>query len=185
MIHFFSQYSICLIIWRANAEFCSNYQRHFYKNPHSKFNACQQHHSHSQPCNAFSLKPSPTKPLHKQTVLLVSIPNGRHSVVHFPCPRKTGWTAGAVSYNLVYLRPNAVYLLIDSPRKVGDGQRQSDIAKQRVLIMYHWSFHWYTSALNSCLSFLSHVRSRLVYVAQCKWFKLVHLLKTGIAFDDN
>lgn len=153
----------------------------FTKTHTSRLNAFQ-HHLHSQPCNAFSLKPSPTKPLHKQTLLLVSIPNGHHSVVHFPCPRKTGWTAGAVSYNQ---RPNAVYLLIDSPRKVGDGQRQSDIAKQRVLIMYHWSFHWYTSALNFCLSFLSHVHSRLVYVAQCKWFKLVHLLKTGIAFDDN
>lgn len=128
-----------------------------------------------KPCNTFSLKPSPTKPLHKQTLLLVSIPNGRHSVVHFPCPRKTGWTASAVSHSR---RHNAVYLLIDSPRKVGDGQRQSDTAKQPVLIMYHWSFYWYASALIFCLSYLSHVRGMSVYVAQWKCFTFFHLLKT-------
>lgn len=138
-----------------------------------------------KPCNAFSLKPSPTKPLHKQTLLLVSIPNGRHSVVHFPCPRKTGWTASAVSHSR---RHNAVCLLIDSQRKVGDGQRQSDTAKQSVLTMYHWSFYWYASALNFCLSYKSHLRAMSVYVAQWKCFKffpLIENMQKVVFFDAN
>ncbi len=138
-----------------------------------------------EPFNAFSLKPSPTKPLHKQTHLLVSIPNGRHSVVHFPCPRKTGWTASAVSHSR---RHNAVCLLIDSQRKVGDGQRQSDTAKQSVLTMYQWRLYWYASALNFCLSYKSHLRAMSVYVAQWKCFQFLPLIENMqkvVVFDDN